>query len=529
MKFHLLGNVKLRTKLAGGFGTVLVLLALVLGMYQAASMITAKGYRGVVETDLAIKDQANLVRAGMLRCRINEKAFLRDLDEGYLDKFIDSVAVLVKSTEKLVALAGAAGDAELVDLGERVKKACFDYESFFYDVAGADDKEGAKRAEVDMLGVVDTIQPAVDRIVERTDALVSEKMAGIAARAGMLQHAALALGIAAIVLGMIQAVLLTVSILRQLGMDPLELKAMTGRVARGDLGVRFEGNVRPGSIHEAMRAMVSNLREVIGNASEVAANVATGSQEMTGAAETVSAGANQQAAGVETVSSSVEVMVGSIGKNSENARETERMSRQASEDAEEGGRAVQATVAAMREIAEKISIVEEIARQTNLLALNAAIEAARAGEQGKGFAVVAAEVRKLAERSGRAAAEISELSANSVGVAEKAGKMLGKMVPDILRTAELVQEIAAASSEQADGANQINVGIRDLDSIIQQNAAASEQLAATADKLSGQAGLLQESISYFKLGDGTGPERAPDFAGEDSEEDPGEDDGLDRL
>jgi methyl-accepting chemotaxis protein len=521
MKFHMMEGVRLRTKLAGGFGAVLVLLGLVLGMYQWASMITAGGYRGVVETDLAIKDQANLVRARMLRCRINEKAFLRDLDEEYLDKFIESVAGLVKSTETLVDLAGKAGDEELVDLGERVKKACFDYESFFYDVAGADNEEASKKAEADMLGVVDTIQPAVDRIVERTDSLVSAKMAGIADRAGTLQRFALILGIAAIVIGMAQAVLITVSILRQLGVEPLELKTMTGRIAGGDLGGRFDGKLRAGSVHAAMAAMVANLREVIGNASEVAANVATGSQEMAGAAETVSAGANQQAAGVETVSANVEVMVGSIGKNSENARLTEEMSRQASGDAEEGGRAVSATVEAMREIAEKISIVEEIARQTNLLALNAAIEAARAGEQGKGFAVVASEVRKLAERSGKAAAEISELSANSMGVAEKAGKMLGKMVPDILRTADLVQEIAAASSEQADGANLINQGIQDLDSIVQQNASASEELSATADKLSSQAGLLQESISYFKLGDDAKP--LPD-------EDAGEgDDGLDRL
>lgn len=509
MNLQVLERVKLRTKLAGGFGVVLVLLALVLGMYQVASMITARGYREVVNVDLAIKDQAHLVRAQMLRCRIDERAFLRDLDDGYLDKFIESVATLVKSTEKLVVLAGAAGDAELVALGERVKKACFDYESFFYDMAGADNDAASKKAEADMLGVVGTIQPAVDSIVERTDALVSEKMAGIAEYAGFLQRIALILGIAGILIGVAQAVFLSASILRQLGIDPVDLKEMTERIAQGELGVRFERNPRPGSVYAATRNMVGNLRRVLGNASEVADNVAVGSAEMTGAAETVSAGANQQAAGVETVSSHVEVMVESIGRNSENALQTEKISRQASEDAEESGRAVSATVSAMRDIASRISIVEEIARQTNLLALNAAIEAARAGEQGKGFAVVAAEVRKLAERSGKAAGEISTLSVNSVDVAEKAGKMLEKMVPDIQRTSELVQEISAASSEQADGAAQINIGIRELDEIIQQNASASEELAATAEKFSGQAGLLQQSISYFSFGSDADREAEP--------------------
>ncbi len=500
MNLQELERVKLRTKLIGGFGIVLVLLALVLGMYQAASMITGRGYREVVAVDLAIKDQAHLVRAQMLRCRIDERAFLRDRDDRYLDKFIESVATLVKSTEKLVTLAGAAGDAQVVILGEQVKKACFDYESFFYDMAGADTDAAGKKAEADMLGVVGVIQPAVDSIVERTDALVSEKMAEIGEYAGFLQRIAFILGIAAILIGMAQAVLLTASILRQLGIDPMALKEMTQRIARGELGVQFERSPRPGSVYATMHDMVDNLRRVIGNASEVAANVSTGSVEMTGAAETVSAGANQQAAGIETVSSHVAVMVDSIGRNSENALQTEKMSRQASEDAEESGRAVSATVTAMRDIASRISIVEEIARQTNLLALNAAIEAARAGEQGKGFAVVAAEVRQLAERSGKAAAEISTLSVNSVAVAEKAGKMLEKMVPDILRTSELVQEISAASGEQADGAAQINIGIRELDDTMQQNVSASEELAAMAERFSDQAGLLQQSISYFSFG-----------------------------
>jgi methyl-accepting chemotaxis protein len=195
-------------------------------------------------------------------------------------------------------------------------------------------------------------------------------------------------------------------------------------------------------------------------------------------------------------------MSSNIQQNADNSQQTEKISLKAANDADEGGKAVIEAVSAMKEIATKISIIEEIARQTNLLALNAAIEAARAGEHGKGFAVVAAEVRKLAERSQSAAGEISELSATSVDVAEKAGEMLTKLVPDIQKTSELVQEISASSAEQNSGASQITNAIQQLDSVIQQNASATEEMASTTEELSSQAQQLQETISFFKL-DGT--------------------------
>jgi methyl-accepting chemotaxis protein len=195
----------------------------------------------------------------------------------------------------------------------------------------------------------------------------------------------------------------------------------------------------------------------------------------------------------------MEQMAANIRQNADNAMQTEKIAVKSSKDAQEGGAAVINTVKAMKDIAEKISIIEEIARQTNLLALNAAIEAARAGEHGKGFAVVASEVRKLAERSQSAAAEISDLSSSSVEVAEKAGEMLNQMVPDIQRTAELVQEIAAASKEQDTGAEQVNMAIQQLDQVIQQNASASEEMASTSEELSSQAEQLQDTIGFFKL------------------------------
>ncbi len=203
-------------------------------------------------------------------------------------------------------------------------------------------------------------------------------------------------------------------------------------------------------------------------------------------------------AAAEEVSSFMEQMTSNIKQNSDNALQTDKISQKAAQDARKGGQAVAEAVNAMKEIANKISIIEEIARQTNLLALNAAIEAARAGEHGKGFAVVASEVRKLAERSQTAAGEIGELSSSSVEVAEKAGEMLARLVPDIQKTAELVQEITAASAEQNSGADQINKAIVQLDQVIQQNASASEEMASTSEELAGQAEQLQATIEFFK-------------------------------
>jgi len=217
---------------------------------------------------------------------------------------------------------------------------------------------------------------------------------------------------------------------------------------------------------------------------------------------------------VEESSASMEEMSAAINQNADNARQTESLARKAADDAKESGEAMAKTVTAMRDIASKISIIEEIARQTDLLALNAAIEAARAGEQGRGFAVVASEVRKLAERSQAAAAEINTLSASSLGVAERAGTLLEKLVPDILRTSELVQEIAASSLEQGSGASQVNRALQQLDQVVQQNASASEELASTAEELSSQAEQLQATISFFRLDSGRGMRRVALPAGQ---------------
>ncbi|HEY1338229.1 MAG TPA: methyl-accepting chemotaxis protein [Bryobacteraceae bacterium] len=273
------------------------------------------------------------------------------------------------------------------------------------------------------------------------------------------------------------------------------------RIAKGDLTVQIRERSGHDKLMQALGAMVASLTKVVVEIKTVAGEVANGSQAMSSASNELSQGANTQAASAEEASSSMEEMVSNIRQNADNASQTEKIAMRSAEDAKEGGRSVADAVTAMKEIASKISIIEEIARQTNMLALNAAIEAARAGEHGKGFAVVAAEVRKLAERSQKAAGEINQLSASTVKVAEKAGEMLEKLVPNIQKTAELVKEISAASNEQNTGAEQINTALQQLQVVIQQNASASEEMASTSEELSGQADGLIGTINFFDIGD----------------------------
>ncbi len=278
-----------------------------------------------------------------------------------------------------------------------------------------------------------------------------------------------------------------------------DIASITGEISAGNLMVEATAASEQDRLMISLQQMVVKLRDFVSRLTSASDNVARGSSEMNDTSEQLSQGNTEQAASAEEVSSSMEQMAANIKQNADNAQQTEKIAMKASEDAKEGGKSVMETVEAMRKIAGKIAIIEEIARQTNMLALNAAIEAARAGEHGKGFAVVAAEVRKLAERSQVAAQEIGELSETSVGIAEKAGEMLDRMVPDIQKTAELVQEISCASNEQSTGSEQINRAIQQLDLVIQQNSGVSEELASTAEELSHQANQLQEIISFFKV------------------------------
>jgi methyl-accepting chemotaxis protein len=272
-------------------------------------------------------------------------------------------------------------------------------------------------------------------------------------------------------------------------------------IAGGDLNVEPKVLSDKDALGLALQRMTTKLRQVVSDALSAGHNVSTGSGQLSTAAHELSAGASEQAASCEEVSASMEQMAANIKQNADNASETEKIARQSYVDAQAVGEAASRAVQAMMGIAEKVTFMQEIARQTDLLALNAAVEAARAGEHGKGFAVVASEVRKLAERSQAAAAEIGTLSSQTMTLAGSAGSMMSKLVPDIKRTAELIEEISAACREQDIGANQVNQAIHQLDKVIQQNAGAAEEMSATSEGLSGQAEQLQASIAFFRIGE----------------------------
>jgi methyl-accepting chemotaxis protein len=296
----------------------------------------------------------------------------------------------------------------------------------------------------------------------------------------------------------------------ELGQMLKALNSMTGNlknaaavatsIADGDLTVQAEVLSEEDVLGNAQKLMLANLRRTVRQVAEAASSVASGSGQMSSTSQQLAQGSTEQAASAEECTSSMEQMGAGVQQNSDNARQTEKIATQAAEDAVSSGDAVDLTVQAMKEIAEKVGIIDEISRKTDLLALNAAVEAARAGEHGKGFAVVASEVRKLAERSQIAAGEIARLTSDGVKRAEGAGQLLSQLVPEIRKTAQLVREIASASAEQGTGATQIGKAMQQLDKVIQQNAAASEEMSTGSDALSGQAEDLKSAISFFKLG-----------------------------
>ena len=496
-----LNNMKIGVRLGLGFGVVFLLLVAITTMAVSSLGKVNDNLEKIVRLNYAkIKLAADAQKTLRTVCDdvqnmlIRDRSSLKDLtatieknraDYRDLVAKLDKLETSDKGKDLMAQVSTNIANAKQANT--RVEELCFAGKTA--EAINVYNKEAA---------------PLVEKIFVPFAELVKyqeDQMATSYAEAGKLYQSTrimtFAVAIFALLFGMVISYLITRSITGPLR----EAVMVSNRLAEGDLSVSVvaSGRDEAGLLLTAMQNMMGKLREIVGEVKNAAANVTSGSQELSSSAEEMSQGASEQAAAAEEASASMEQMTSNIRQNADNALQTEKIAVKSAEAALEGGKAVDETVMAMKDIAKKISIIEEIARQTNLLALNAAIEAARAGEHGKGFAVVASEVRKLAERSQKAAAEISSLSASSVEVAEKAGHLLGMMVPDIQKTAELVQEINAASREQDLGAEQINKAIQQLDQVIQQNASASEEMASTSEELSSQAEQLYNAVAYFRL------------------------------
>jgi methyl-accepting chemotaxis protein len=511
-------DLKVSTRLALAFGAVLLLLVgMLLTGITRLSVVNDHLHAITDENDVEARE-AKEIRGDAFQIALVVRDLIITTDEtalksqrAQLTTYAQSLDTNIEKLEQLFNSLSSTTSTEK-ELIARIKQMAPGVKTAALSVAdlGVANKneEATALLRKDFDPRYEEFHPVTEQLGQFEDKLNEQAAAEAATVYSSARTMMLVLGAFAVLIAVAAAVIVTRSLLRQLGGEPAYVGGVMQSLGSGDFGITVV--IKDGdksSMLYSVKLMVEKLSTIIGEVNSAADALAGAAEEVSSTSQALSQAASEQAAGVEQTSASIEEMTASIAQNTENAKVTDSMATKAATDAAEGGEAVKNTVTAMKQIAQKISIIDDIAYQTNLLALNAAIEAARAGEHGKGFAVVAAEVRKLAERSQVAAQEIGTVASGSVELAERAGTLLAEIVPSIKKTSDLVQEISAASQEQSAGVGQINSAVTQLSQTTQQNASSSEELAATAEEMSGQAEQLQQTMSFFKNSNGAQPPR----------------------
>ncbi|WP_242392317.1 methyl-accepting chemotaxis protein [Anaeromyxobacter oryzisoli] len=498
-------NMSIGVRLALAFLLMLAITgAVALSGYWGLARVSATTL-DMLSGDARMASLCDDARSEALLLRRYEKDTFLNIGEGakqaeYFESWTKEASALRDHLAEAATLASDANDREAVATARRELE---NYVRGFQEV-GAGARNGqyatpqeANAAMTPLKEPIRALADALDQLSQVHQKRMAEAGAVVGAAASDVRATMLLIVLVGVALGVAVSVFITKSITGPIA----GVLRVVERVADGDLRELpvVDRTDETGRLQAAMRDMAEKLARIIGEVRGGAEALTGASQQVSATAQSLSQGTGEQAASVEETTSSLEEMSASIARNAEGSRQTERMATDGARSAEESGRAVTETVGAMKTIAERIGIVEEIAYQTNLLALNAAIEAARAGEHGRGFAVVATEVRKLAERAQKAAKEIGGLASSSVKVAERSGALLSGLVPTIQKTAELVQEVAAASQEQSTGVSQVTKAMGVVDQVTQRNASAAEELSSTAEELSAQAEALQQLMSFFQV------------------------------